>query len=177
MIKWPILIAVIVLLSIVQTSFLHIFELLRLYLNIILILIVLIVFTIGYRRGIFIAIVAGLTLDLFSPFLYGTITIALIVPIFIIYLLFKKLLARKSLYSLVVSIVLYTVVYHGILILLTTIPWWLGWTELNLQLEFRYVLNIIIQTVIHTTVIAVIYLFMKSISSRFRINFFINERV
>ncbi len=177
MFKWPLITILVILLSIVQTSFLHVFELLRSNLNVILILIVLTTFMIGYRRGILIAIVSGLTLDLFSPFFYGAITIALIVPIPVIYLLFKKILARKSLYSLTASVIVYTIVYHGALILLSTIPWWFDWNELAIRPEYEYLKNAGIQIVVHTILIGTLYIFMKLLSVRFRANFLMSERI
>jgi rod shape-determining protein MreD len=175
MIKKIFFIIGVILLGLLQVSFFNSFEMIRYYTNIVLVLAILITVTIGYQRGLLFAILTGLLLDCFSSFSFGTITVALLIPIVVIYYIFRKWLAHKSIYSLMLVIILSTLIYNLLLWLLTNTFYWLNWSDLAITFNYRFISMIGGQLIGNITIVVLLYLIvslvLQKIKSRFLISF------
>lgn len=148
-------------LVLLQTSFLHELIFFRNYLNLVLVLIVFITFTVNYQTGFIFALVSGLFLDILSPFSFGTMTISLIMTVLIIFIIFKKLISNKSFYSLAMTMIISTFLYYILLLSLTNLFFWLNWNTFSLPLNERFFQIIIGQLIINTVVITIISIISK----------------
>ncbi|MFA5134654.1 MAG: hypothetical protein WC505_02585 [Patescibacteria group bacterium] len=177
MIKPALFVLAATLLVLFQVSFLHEFEPLRYSLNFILICVVLVTTLINYKTGFIFAFSAGLVLDFFSSFEYGVITFALVVPVLLIFILFRKLLARKSAYSLLGVIVVSTLAYHAILFTTTKIITLVDENGLSFSLNWQYVSFVGTQIVVHSLVTIGFFYFIRLLGNKFRSVFLISDRV
>lgn len=166
-----------IVIALLQISFLHEFPLLRYSLNFVLICVVLVTTISNYRNGFIFALLAGLILDLFSPFLYGTITFALVVPVVVIFVLFRKFLARKSAYSILGVIILSTIAYHAMLLLATTLIKLTDDSSLSFSLDGRYLLFVLTQLAVHSIVTLALFYSIRMLGNKFRSTFMISDRV
>lgn len=160
-----------ILLAIWQVSFLYEFNFLKNNLNFVLVIIVLLAIIINYKNSIIFTLTAGLTLDLFSPFSFGLITIALITTTLIIYLLFKKYFTRKSGYSLIIIMIVSTITFNLLLWLTTNFFYWFNWHDLNIIFSLSYLYQIIGQIILNTFIICLIWLLLKFVNKQVRTKF------
>ena len=133
---------IVILIVIFQISFLYDFTFFRNFLNIVLISVVLLTLFSSYQKGFIFAVTAGLLLDIYSPYNFGIITIALIVPVFLIWYLFKKLFARKTTYSLSIAMIVTTISFHLVIWLLTNIFYWFNLNNITLYLTRGYIISV-----------------------------------
>lgn len=168
---------IIVFVVIFQISFLNNFEFFRNYLNVVLIGVVLLTISSGYQKGFIFALTGGLLLDIYSPYNFFIIAIALITPVLIMYNLFRRLLANKSIYSLIIAMATSTITFHIILIILINLFYWLGWNNINLNLTKEYIFVVIGQVIVHTVVISILYLLIQFTSRKIKARLLITERV
>ena len=63
------------------------------------------------------AVLGGILLDIFSQLTFGTYTIALVLSLFIVFLLFRRFFTNQSYYSLLLLVVSGTVIFNFILII------------------------------------------------------------
>lgn len=167
----------VVLLVLFYLSFLETFVFIQKFVNVPLIIAVFITVTIGYERGYFFALVAGLILDLYSSHIFGTYTLAMLLPVIVMYGAFRQLFARKSMYSLMLVMIAGTLLYHGLVWFITHISFWLNWRSYRgLPLE-EYLPQIGWQVVAHSVLIVLLYVIIHFIVKRFRLRFRISQRV
>jgi hypothetical protein len=176
MIRTIFAIIVAILLVLFQVSFFNAFDAAP-YIHFILIATVLIATLQSYRNGFMFAVLSGLLLDLYSPFSFGSITISLLIPIIIIYYLFRKLLAHKSVYTLMLVMAISTLAYHTTFLLLINTAYWFNWNNLTIDLSIRYVQLVVAQLVIHTVLVILLFAAMRFVNRKFRARFFISERI
>lgn len=167
----------IILLVLIQISFFYQFDFFRSYLNLILVLVVFVTATIGYKQGVAFALIAGMTMDLYSPFTFGINSLALLLPVILIYSTFRTLLARKSLYSLLLVTIMGTVVYHVVLWSLTSLFFWLGWRDIGSSFSTEYVPLVVGQLVTHVMVMIILFVASRLIGTRITSRFLFSERV
>lgn len=168
---------IIIFVVIFQISFLNSFEFFRNYLNVVLIGVVLLTISSGYQKGFIFALASGLLLDIYSPYNFVIIAIALITPVLVMYNLFRRLLANKSIYSLIIAMATSTITFHIILLVLINLFYWLGWNNINLNLTKEYIFVVIGQVIVHTVVIAILYLLIQFTSKKIKAKLLITERV
>ncbi len=166
-----------IVLVLIQSSFVHEFDISRNSINILVIATILLAVLINWRVGIFFAIIAGLLADLYDPYGYGTITIALLVTVGVLYNLFRKLLARKTTSSIVISVAIGTFVYHLIIALITYVMYILGWNDIHILLSGNYFTFLVIQITTHSFIAFVLLIMINIIAKRLKATFFISDKV
>jgi len=164
-----------ILLAIWQISFLYEFDFLINYLNFALVIIVLLAILINYKNSIIFTLTVGLTLDLFSPFSFGLITVALITTTLIIYSLYKKYFTQKSGYSLVIIMIISTIIFNLFLWLTTNTFYWFNWHDLNIIFSLSYLYQVIGQIILNTLVIILIWLLVKFVNKQIKTKFFFSS--
>ncbi|MCH7492006.1 rod shape-determining protein MreD [Patescibacteria group bacterium] len=160
-----------------QISFVHEFYFFRSNINIVLLAVVFLAVMSNSRRSLSFAILAGIMLDIYSPFTFGINTLALVIPVFLIHNVFRKLLTRKSLISTIIVMAMSVAVYHGVLLFLSTLFFWLGWRDISASIAPEYLLLVINQILWHSAAISLLFLLMRMISQKIKLNFLINENV
>lgn len=165
-----------ILLVIIQVSFLNSFSFLRNYLNITLIAIVLVTVYAGYRWGLLWAAVAGIIFDTYSSGGFGITTWSLLVPVMLIYNLFRKLLASKSIYSLELAVLTATAVFLFLQWALGNIYYWLNWSGSPFLLTSLYFRSAVGQLFVHVVILAALYLLIKLVGGKIKARFFISDR-
>jgi len=160
-----------------QISFLNDLIFIKNFLNIVIICAVLITINISYQRGFMFSIMAGIVLDIYSPYNFGIITIALTCSVLLITNLFKKILANKSIYSQIIAMSATTISYHIIIWLIASILFWLGWSEFGPAVSERYLIIILGQVLIHIVLTAIIFTMARLISQKLRLKFFLNKNL
>lgn len=159
-----------IILALLQLNFLQSFDILHHYLNIIIVSATILTVYGDYRRGFLFAFVSGLLMDIYSPYAFGVITLALIVPALVIYYLLKKLLANKSVYSLMLVTAASTVMYYLIIWLGTNLAHWFGSPHLVVIMTREYAAIITGQIVVHTVIIMLFFLALRFLGRRIRTN-------
>jgi len=177
MIKKTFLLLILIFLALWQISFFSEFYTVKNYCNFVLVGTVLIATIINYKNGLIFALLAGLILDSYSAYNFGVITVSLLLPVIIINYLFRKLLARKSIYSLALLMVISTLVYHFTLGLLTNLLYWFNWDPLTIIIDKAYLLSVFIQVIVHVILISVVYWLVKSSRRLIRSKFIISEQI
>lgn len=170
-------ILVTILIVLTQISFLNEFGFIRSYINLVLIVTVFLTAVVSYSRGFSFALISGILLDIFSPFTFGINTLALLIPVILIFNLFRKLLARKSIYSLVLVMTMSLMVYHIVLWIFTNIFYWIGWRDFGIELSINQFQQILGQLFFQTIIIIVLWLLVQSVRKLIKSNFLISERI
>lgn len=177
MIKNIVFVLLAILLILSQISFFDNFLLFRQYFNLVLIVVVFFTVIINFKYGIYFAIISGLILDLYSPYNYGLISVSMIIPVILISFLFKKLLARRSLFSLALVMIISTFVYHLCLSLLTNLFFWFGRNNMAISLNADYLYTVLIQIAVNTIFIFLLFIFVKFINEKIKSKFLISEHI
>lgn len=160
-----------ILITIWQISFLYEFNYLREHLNLVLVLAILLVVISNFKNGFIFALFAGLVLDLYSPFNFGILTVALLTTTFIISVLFRKLITQKSIYSLLIVIIVGTIVYNFTIWSLTNVFYWLDWNFLTIAFSTHFLYQIFGQILSHSLVIVIFWILIKSIKKQIKSKF------
>jgi rod shape-determining protein MreD len=160
-----------ILITIWQISFLYEFNYLREHLNLVLVFAILLVVISRFENGLIFALFAGLILDLYSPFNFGILTVALLTTTFIINILLRKLITQKSIYSLLIVIIVGTTVYNFIIWSLINIFYWLDWNFLTIAFSTHLVYQIFGQILLHSLVIVIFWILIKSIKRQIKSKF------
>jgi hypothetical protein len=177
MIKKTLFVLITILFTLFQISFISQFASLALYCNCVLILTVLISTLGNFKLGFAFAIISGFVLDLYSSFNFGIITVSLLSSIIIMYYLFRKLLARKSVYSIILVMAISTIAYHLIFLATTNIMFWFNWSDIVSVINKQYANIIIIQLVVHSLLIASVYWIIHLVNRKIRSRFIIGEHI
>ncbi len=166
-----------ILLILFYLSYLEAFAPIQKYVHIPLIIAVLLAVTVNYERGYTFALVAGVTLDLYSSHIFGTYTLAMLAPVIVMYTAFRQLFARKSLYSLILVMATSTVLYHAIVWLVTQVAYWLDWRAYSSAPLAEYLPQVGWQVVVNSVLIVLLYTFLHFVATRFRLRFRMSQRV
>ncbi len=177
MFKKAIYFLLIVLTVLWQMSFLYEFSFFRNYINIILILLVLITMTINYKSGLWFAVISGILLDIYSPFIFGVLTISLIVPVSLSYFLLRGYFARKSTYSLLLVMAISTLAYHLLQWGLSNVLFLFGASEIKIIITPQFVYTVIGQTIMHSIILLLLYLVFKFLTRKIKSKVILSERV
>ncbi|MBU1149290.1 rod shape-determining protein MreD [Patescibacteria group bacterium] len=117
MIKRIITIILVVLILVIQISFLSNFEFWRPKLNLIIILLTFLLLTAGYQQALIWGLISGYLLDYYSAWPFGLITFSLITSIFIVYLIGQHYLTNRSLTTFVLLVGAFTLSFYLFLII------------------------------------------------------------
>jgi hypothetical protein len=177
MIRKIFLFLIVIFLALWQISFFSEFYAIKNYCNFILIGTVLITTVINYKNGLVFALLAGLILDSYSAYNFGLLTVSLLLPVIIINYLFRKLLARKSIYSLALLMTISTLAYNFALSLVANLFYWLNWNPLTIIIDKPYLFTVLIQILIHVILISVLFWIIKSSRRLIRSKFIISEQI
>jgi len=145
--------------------------------NLILIALVFITVMVNSKAGLIFAIISGLILDFYSPFSFGIYLTALIIPVFIITNLFKKLLARKTIYTLIAAALTSTVIFQIAVLLISNLLFWFNWNEINYTLNIEYLYTLLRQLITHTIIISILFIITNFLSEKLKSKFLISERI
>ncbi len=159
------------LIAIWQISFLYQFNYFREHLNLVLVFAILLVVISSFKNGLIFALFAGLVLDLYSPFNFGILTVALLTTTFGINILFRKLITQKSIYSLLIVIIVGTIVYNFIILSLVNVFYWLDWSFLTIAFSTHFLYQILGQILLHSLVIVVFWISIKSVKKQIKSKF------
>lgn len=176
MIKSLISLIGIIILVLFQINFFSVFGLAP-YINFILIIAVLISIYKGYRSSLIFCVISGVLLDFYSSFGFGSFTIALIVPIVVMFYIFRKLLAHRSIYTLVLVMIVSTVIFHLIFWSLVNLQYWLNWSKFNIGWSTTYLTQVGMQLITHSILAVIFYFSARFINNKIRANFFISEQI
>lgn len=160
-----------ILITIWQISFLYEFNYLKEHLNLVLVIAILLVVISSSKNWFIFALFAGLVLDLYSAFNFGIITVALLTTTFIINILFRKLITQKSIYSLLIVIIVGTIVYNFIIYSFTNVLYWLDWNFLTIAFSTSFLYQIFGQILLHSSVIIIFWILVKSIKKQIKSQF------
>lgn len=177
MIKRIIFIAGIILLALWQLSFLDSFDWMRSYTHLVLLSAILMTVLSGYRAGLLFAIIAGLILDTYSPLNFGIVTISMLVPIGLCYLLLRKLFARKTIYAILLLVIAGTVSYHVCLWLISNIMFVLNWGNFRVPFSYQLIQMVAIQTIMHGMIAIAAYLIIRLLNRTVRTRLAMAEHV
>jgi len=168
---------IVIFLALWQISFFSEFHVVKNYCNFILIGTVLITTVVSHKNGLIFALLAGLILDLYSAYNFGLLTVSLLLPVITNNYLSKKLLAKKSIYSLALLMIISTLAYNFVLTLLANLFYWLNWNPLTIIIDKPYLLTIFIQILIHVILISTLFWIIKSSRRLIRSKFIISEQI
>ncbi|MFZ6036063.1 MAG: rod shape-determining protein MreD [Patescibacteria group bacterium] len=177
MIKNSLFALLIIFIALCYLSFTQTFDVLDLLIHLPLVLSVFITVYYGYDRGYVFALGSGIILDIYGSSIFGTYTIAMILPVIVIYSSFRRLFARKSLYSLIVLMMASTIVYHATVWALTVLYFWFGWREFGAPSLVSLAPGILYQTVTHIILVISLFGVFRMVSARFGAQFRLSPRV
>ncbi|MFA6098443.1 MAG: hypothetical protein WCV50_00600 [Patescibacteria group bacterium] len=160
-----------ILIALFQISFLFEFNIFNQYLNLIVLMVVLFSILKDYKTALIFAIISGLVLDIYSPFSFGIITLSLAATVPVMHVIFIKFIAHKSIFTLILAIIVSLLVYNLVLWSFTNIFYWLGWNDFTIKLNPSYLNNLIIQLAFQIILMSIIYFSLKFIKTKFRNKF------
>lgn len=175
MIKNFLILLIIIIVFISQTSFLLSLDWFSHRVNLILVLIVSITLVRGYHQGLVWTLVAGGLMDLYSGFPFGTITLALLLSIILGHHLFKNFLTNRSLYSLTLIIIGATLSYNLLIALITNLLHFFNPSSLNLNLNLPFLSSIIWQSFGNSLFVWLTFLIYGAVSKRLQKTFLIRK--
>lgn len=166
-----------ILITIWQVSFLYEFNFLKEHLNLVLVFAVLLIVISSYKIGFIFALLAGLVLDLYSPFNFGIFTVALLITTFVINILFRKLITQKSFYSLSIVVIVGTIVYNLIIWFVINLFYWLNWNFLTINFNFSFIYQIFGQVLLHLLIIIMFWILLKSVKKQIKSKFLFSSNL
>ena len=166
-----------ILLAIFQVSFFSQFNFFQTSLNIILVTVILITLIREYRVALIAAIILGLTLDLYSVYGFGIITLALLLPVIICNNLLQKFFARRSILSLIFLMLISTLTYNLIILIFTSLSYWLNWNNIYVIFDFNYLIILLKQSVFNTTALIFLFTIIQYFNKKIRSKFLISENI
>lgn len=174
MLKNSFFVLAIIITAVFSISFFGNFNFSRMYINIPLLISVYLVIQSHYQRGFIFAAFSGLLFDMYSSTTAGTYTVAMVVPLIIMFYAFRSLFARKSMYAIISMMAVSTILYHTAVWALTELFYLFNWREFSSAVNTDYMRMIFVQLIIHVLLIVSIHIIAvtigKQITHRFRLN-------
>lgn len=127
-----------IILGIIQVSFLATWVVPVSSLNLILSLVIFLTVIINYQKGLWLALGGGIFLELYAGSLFGITTLSLLLTVMGINLLFNNFFTNRSLYSLLILGFLGTAIYNSIILLLNLLIIILGFSVSALEFSFWF---------------------------------------
>lgn len=109
--------SVVVLFFLIQVSFIAVLPWPFNYFNLILSILIFIAVALNYRQALWFALVSGFLLDSFSFLNFGTLTVAMLLTVIILNVLFKNFFTNRSFYSLIILGLIGNVIYDLLLLI------------------------------------------------------------
>ncbi len=163
--KFFISIVILIALIFLQVSLLPHFEILHTIPSLIFIIAIAWCIAGNFKEAIFWGVAGGIILDLFSPFYFGTIALANLGIIMIVYFIMPNFINNDDKFSIVAVGVIATFIYNFLLIFLILISRLARLSAMIQPLNFQFILSVFIQAVLNTIILLLIYNFIKSIQS------------
>lgn len=148
---------IVVILGIIQVSFLTTWPIPIRSLNLILSLVIFLTIVVNYQKGLWWALAGGLFLELYANGIFGVLTLSLILTLVVINFLFNNFFTNRSFYSLLILGFFGTVVYHLISLGFQSLAIIFGFNITDFSFDFwslffwQPILNLIILTVVFFT--------------------------
>lgn len=158
-------ILIIIILLIVQISFLHTWPISLLSLNLVLAYIIFTTVIINYGRGIVLGVIAGFILDIYSLKPFGAFSISIVLTVILVNILFNQFFTNRSYYSLVTLGVIGTFFYYILLRAIENFYFWLRPLSLDPLFSLNNFSDVGWQ-IISTTIMSVILFFIFNFISR-----------
>ena len=136
MINYIIQIISLIILIVVQVSFLTTWPWPVNSLNLILSLAIFLTVIINYSKGLYFVVGAGLLLELYSSLPFGTTTLSLLITVIAVNLLFSNFFTNRSFYSLIILGLIGTYIYNLLILSLNFLGLIVGLSNSFLSLNF-----------------------------------------
>ncbi|MFH1366612.1 MAG: hypothetical protein ABIH38_01320 [Patescibacteria group bacterium] len=124
---------------------------------------------------IFWVIIGGFLLDIYSLFNFGIHIISLMVMVLLVHYFFQKFITNHTFYSFVFLTAASTLFYYLLLMALTTLLYILNFSELTWQMNNQLTLAILVQILINSVFMGLIYYIFSSFSNRLKANFILKS--
>ncbi|MBI5038032.1 MAG: hypothetical protein HZC01_05020 [Candidatus Kerfeldbacteria bacterium] len=164
----------IILTAVFSISFFGNFDFSRNYINLPLLISVYLIIQSHYERGFIFAAGAGLIFDMYSSSTAGTYTLAMVVPLVVMFYAFRSLFARKSMYAIILMMIVSTIMYHLFIWGLTEFFYLVNWREFRSSINSDYIISLCVQLSVHVALIVCIHalslLVGRHVVHRFRLN-------
>lgn len=165
----------IILLILFQLNIINFIGDLSFYLNPLLIIIILVSLLYSLRLGLIWALAGGFLIDLYSIQNFGTHVITFVLMIILVHLLFKKFITNRSFYSFLFLTIISTIFYHLILMTITPLLHYLNFAKYTFILNSKFIILILIQILLNSVIITIIYLIISSLGGHLKTNFITKE--
>ena len=159
-----------IILGIVQVSFLTTWSRPVNSLNLILSLIIFLVAINRYRQGLWWAFGAGCFLELYSFDFSGLTTLALIITVVIVNFLFNNFFTNYSFYSLTISGLMGTLIYNLLIFLVDELFILLGIATQGIVSAALFFQNLIWQTVLNLMILYLIFFIFHFLIGKFKMD-------
>ena len=110
------------------------------------------------------AVFAGILMDMFSQFTFGTYTIALVLTQFLIYFLFQRFFTNKSYYSLIVLVTSGTLFFNFFLIISSLFFQTINVNLFGIEFGGSLIFSILFQLLINLFISTIAFRIFKSFS-------------
>ncbi|MBU0732259.1 hypothetical protein KKC88_05255 [Patescibacteria group bacterium] len=110
------------------------------------------------------AVLGGILLDIFSQLTFGTFTLALVISLFIVFILFRRFFTNQSYYSLVLLVASGTVIFNFILVISSIFFQTINVNAFGIEFGWPLLLSLIWQLFFNILIASVIYRIIKSFS-------------
>ncbi|MAF13322.1 MAG: hypothetical protein CMI53_00310 [Parcubacteria group bacterium] len=150
-------ILLIIILGIIQISFLTTWLFPVNGLNLILSLVIFVTVILSYQRGLWWGLGGGIFLELYSNLAFGVVTVSLMLTVILLNLLFNNFFTNRSFYSLLILGFIGTISYNFLIVLLNLLTIIIGFDAISINFNFwtyffwQPFLNLIILTIIFFT--------------------------
>lgn len=162
--------ATIIILGIIQVSFLTTWPLPVRSLNLILSLAIFLIVVNRYRQGLWWAFGTGLFLELFSFEIFGLVVFSLLLTIIIINFLFNSFFTSYSFYSLTVLGLVGTLIYNLLILLGNLIVSFLGLATLIRVFNMAFFSNLVWQLVLNLLILYIIFFIFHFLIGKFKMD-------
>lgn len=146
----------IIALGVIQVSFLTTWPKPVSSLNIILSLVIFFAVILNYKKGLWYAFGVGLFIELFSGYIFGVTTLALILTVVAINWLFNNFFTNRSFYSLMILGFIATIIYNLLVTITLFILTLAGFSIYGF--EFSFFANYLWQPFFNLIVLAIIFI-------------------
>ncbi|PIY95518.1 MAG: hypothetical protein COY66_06660 [Candidatus Kerfeldbacteria bacterium CG_4_10_14_0_8_um_filter_42_10] len=163
------LLLTILILDIIQASFINLAGENVAYLNILIIFLVFLVFYLETVPMLWFAFLTGAITELFSFYPFGIVTAIVVTSAIFLSFLFKNFLTNRSLYTFLLLTAAGTIIYNLLIFISSYILYWFEDAGISIVSGNKFWIGLLWQLIINVIVALVLFLIARIITRRFSI--------
>lgn len=167
-----------IVLFIFQVSFLNNFHLWGENLNLILVIFIYLIIGFGFQETVWMILLSGILLDLYSSYFFGLITLCLLFSLFTVYFLFTNFFSNRSFLTILALVTFGTVIFNIFFGILVVVGSYLGFHKYGLDAGIAsFTLSLFKDITLNLFITLFLFIIVESFSKRIKSRFLIFRKI